>query len=186
MCTPEKWDGISRSWQNRGYVQLVGLLVIDEIHLLGADRCACCRRGSSVVPSRRQAASRKPCRSEVMLLCKHLPYRICRFGCLSSRDAHNTTMTAAAQDCPVRIYHEPERCAFDRGPILEVIVSRMRYISSQTKRNVRFVGLSTAVANAQDLADWLGIGSKVMLAPSDLPYYSHVGHTIIKLRRRHS
>ena len=48
-----------------------------------------------------------------------------------------------------------------RGPILEVIVSRMRYISSQTKRDVRFVGLSTAVANAQDLADWLGIGSKV-------------------------
>ena len=44
MCTPEKWDGISRSWQNRGYVQLVGLLVIDEIHLLGADRCACCCR----------------------------------------------------------------------------------------------------------------------------------------------
>ena len=39
VCTPEKWDGISRSWQNRGYVQLVGLLVIDEIHLLGADRC---------------------------------------------------------------------------------------------------------------------------------------------------
>jgi len=37
----------------------------------------------------------------------------------------------------------------------------MRYISSQTKRDVRFVGLSTAVANAQDLADWLGIGSKV-------------------------
>ena len=39
ICTPEKWDGISRSWQNRGYVQRVGLLIIDEIHLLGADRC---------------------------------------------------------------------------------------------------------------------------------------------------
>ncbi len=39
----------------------------------------------------------------------------------------------------------------------------MRYISSQTKRDVRFVGLSTAVANAQDLADWLGIGSKVRM-----------------------
>ena len=52
-------------------------------------------------------------------------------------------------------------CLHGRGPILEVIVSRMRYISSQTKRDVRFVGLSTAVANAQDLADWLGIGPKV-------------------------
>lgn len=48
-----------------------------------------------------------------------------------------------------------------RGPILEVIVSRMRYISSQTERGVRFVGLSTALANAADLADWLAIGPKV-------------------------
>ena len=47
------------------------------------------------------------------------------------------------------------------GPILEVIISRMRYISAHTERAVRFVGLSTAVSNAQDLADWLGIGPKV-------------------------
>ncbi|CAK9255752.1 unnamed protein product [Sphagnum jensenii] len=81
ISTPEKWDGISRNWHNRSYVTKVGLMVIDEIHLLGADR----------------------------------------------------------------------------GPILEVIVSRMRYISSQTELPVRFVGLSTALANARDLANWLGI-----------------------------
>lgn len=40
IATPEKWDGISRNWQNRAYVQKVSLLVIDEIHLLGGDRCA--------------------------------------------------------------------------------------------------------------------------------------------------
>jgi len=45
----------------------------------------------------------------------------------------------------------------DRGPVIEVIVSRMRYISEQTGNNVRFVGLSTALANAKDVADWLGI-----------------------------
>ncbi|XP_078430191.1 U5 small nuclear ribonucleoprotein helicase isoform X2 [Wolffia australiana] len=81
ICTPEKWDGISRSWKNRAYVTKVGLMILDEIHLLGADR----------------------------------------------------------------------------GPILEVIVSRMRYISSQTEQAIRFVGLSTALANARDLADWLGV-----------------------------
>ncbi|KAM7267618.1 hypothetical protein ACFE04_009784 [Oxalis oulophora] len=81
ISTPEKWDGISRNWHSRSYVTKVGLMVLDEIHLLGADR----------------------------------------------------------------------------GPILEVIVSRMRYISSQTERAVRFVGLSTALANAGDLADWLGV-----------------------------
>jgi len=40
IATPEKWDGISRAWAQRGYVQRVRLLVIDEIHLLGADRRA--------------------------------------------------------------------------------------------------------------------------------------------------
>ena len=49
-----------------------------------------------------------------------------------------------------------------RGPILEVIVSRMRYISSQTKREIRFVGLSTALSNAVDLADWLAIKPQVL------------------------
>ncbi len=81
ITTPEKWDGISRNWQTRSYVRKVGLVVIDEIHLLGADR----------------------------------------------------------------------------GPVLEVLVSRMRYISSHTSNPVRIVGLSTALANAKDLADWLGI-----------------------------
>ncbi|XP_074644659.1 activating signal cointegrator 1 complex subunit 3-like [Tubulanus polymorphus] len=81
ITTPEKWDGISRSWQNRSYVQDVALLVIDEIHLLGDDR----------------------------------------------------------------------------GPVLEVIVSRTNFISSHTSKAVRVVGLSTALANARDLADWLGI-----------------------------
>ena len=42
IATPEKWDGISRAWHTRAYVKKVCLLVIDEIHLLGADRCASC------------------------------------------------------------------------------------------------------------------------------------------------
>ena len=81
VTTPEKWDGISRSWQTRNYVQAVRLIVIDEIHLLGEDR----------------------------------------------------------------------------GPVLEVIVSRTNFISSHTSRKLRIIGLSTALANAKDLADWLGI-----------------------------
>lgn len=81
VTTPEKWDGISRSWQTREYVKDVSLIVIDEIHLLGEDR----------------------------------------------------------------------------GPVLEVIVSRTNFIASHTKRTLRIVGLSTALANARDLANWLGI-----------------------------
>ncbi|KAI9683875.1 MAG: hypothetical protein M1829_004209 [Trizodia sp. TS-e1964] len=81
ITTPEKWDGISRSWQTRGYVRQVSLVIIDEIHLLGGDR----------------------------------------------------------------------------GPILEIIVSRMNYIASQSKNSVRLVGMSTACANATDLGNWLGV-----------------------------
>lgn len=35
ITTPEKWDGISRSWQSREYVRRVRAVIIDEIHLLG-------------------------------------------------------------------------------------------------------------------------------------------------------
>ena len=81
ITTPEKWDGISRSWQTRLYVKNVALIIIDEIHLLGEDR----------------------------------------------------------------------------GPVLEVIISRTNFISSHTLKKLRVIGLSTALANAVDLANWLGI-----------------------------
>uniref|UniRef100_T1IVJ2 U5 small nuclear ribonucleoprotein 200 kDa helicase n=1 Tax=Strigamia maritima TaxID=126957 RepID=T1IVJ2_STRMM len=81
VTTPEKWDGVSRSWQTRNYVKSVALIIIDEIHLLGEDR----------------------------------------------------------------------------GPVLEVIVSRTNFISSHGDFPLRIIGLSTALANARDLADWLGI-----------------------------
>lgn len=80
VTTPEKFDGISRNWQTRQFVQRVSLVIMDEIHLL----------------------------------------------------------------------------ASDRGPILEMIVSRMNYISTQLKQPVRLLGMSTAVSNAMDMAGWLG------------------------------
>eukprot|EP00371_Babesia_bovis_P000158 XP_001608805.1 helicase [Babesia bovis T2Bo] len=40
VTTPEKWDGISRHWKTRKYVRSVGLIVIDEVHLLGESRGA--------------------------------------------------------------------------------------------------------------------------------------------------
>ncbi|CAC5400832.1 SNRNP200 [Mytilus coruscus] len=41
-------------------------------------------------------------------------------------------------------------------PILEVICSRMRYISSQLERNIRIVSLSSSLSNARDISQWLG------------------------------
>jgi pre-mRNA-splicing helicase BRR2 len=42
------------------------------------------------------------------------------------------------------------------GPILEVVSSRMRYISSQIEKPIRIVALSSSLANAKDIAQWLG------------------------------
>lgn len=101
VCTPEKWDLISRNWRGgsnsgKAFVKRVRLLIIDEIHLLGEER----------------------------------------------------------------------------GAVLEAIVSRTRFISKyleQEKRrkvsaidtesheSVRIVGLSTAVANPHDLANFIGV-----------------------------
>ena len=48
----------------------------------------------------------------------------------------------------------------DRGPVLEVVVARMNYMRAAMREyKVRVVGLSTALANAGDLALWLGIES---------------------------
>ena len=38
MCTPEKWDIITRKGGERTYTQLVRLVIFDEIHLLHDER----------------------------------------------------------------------------------------------------------------------------------------------------
>ncbi|KAE9585074.1 hypothetical protein Lal_00017983 [Lupinus albus] len=45
------------------------------------------------------------------------------------------------------------------GPVVEVIVSRMRYIASQVENKIRIVALSTSLANAKDLGEWIGATS---------------------------
>ncbi|KAL7083867.1 hypothetical protein ACP275_14G188400 [Erythranthe tilingii] len=46
------------------------------------------------------------------------------------------------------------------GPILEVIVSRMRSIASQVGNRIRIVALSTSLANAKNLGEWIGATSQ--------------------------
>ncbi|VDK81594.1 unnamed protein product [Litomosoides sigmodontis] len=83
ITTPEKWDGITRSWEIRQYVKDVALVIVDEIHLLGVER----------------------------------------------------------------------------GAVLEAIITRLKLMVEKKKAHssVRVVGLSTALANAGDVAEWLGI-----------------------------
>ncbi|KAF6208456.1 hypothetical protein GE061_016912 [Apolygus lucorum] len=45
------------------------------------------------------------------------------------------------------------------GPVLEIICSRMRYISSQIERPLRILALSSPLVDARDVAQWLGCSS---------------------------
>ncbi|CAH8533051.1 unnamed protein product [Heterobilharzia americana] len=45
------------------------------------------------------------------------------------------------------------------GSILEVVCSRMRYISSQVDNPIRIIGLSHSLTNGRDVASWLGCTS---------------------------
>jgi len=42
------------------------------------------------------------------------------------------------------------------GPVLEIVCSRMRYISSQIEKQIRIVALSASLTDARDVAQWLG------------------------------
>jgi pre-mRNA-splicing helicase BRR2 len=42
------------------------------------------------------------------------------------------------------------------GPVLEVVCSRMRYISSQIEKQIRIVALSSSLADFKDISQWLG------------------------------
>ncbi len=45
------------------------------------------------------------------------------------------------------------------GSVLEIVLSRARFVASQLDKPVRIVGLSASLANAKDVADWLGASS---------------------------
>lgn len=179
ITTPEKWDGVSRSWHTRGYVRQVALLIIDEIHLLGEKYvCRTSRQASSFLWKVHLVSHDITpwiCQVKISFLC---PFRF-EFDSLRGLSLHLYFSRNLSQKCLTAFYTFLFRCrerswhvdlhlvrghdmltfitGQDRGPVLEVIVSRTNFISSQTEKPVRIVGLSTALANARDLADWLGI-----------------------------
>ena len=50
----------------------------------------------------------------------------------------------------------------DVGPILEVVCTRMRYMSAQIEKNIRIIALSSSLANAKDVGEWLGCSSNAI------------------------
>ncbi|KAM5170739.1 U5 small nuclear ribonucleoprotein 200 kDa helicase [Mantella aurantiaca] len=60
------------------------------------------------------------------------------------------------QNVSLFVVDETHLIGGSNGPVLEVICSRMRYISSQIERPIRIVALSSSLSNAKDVAHWLG------------------------------
>jgi pre-mRNA-splicing helicase BRR2 len=60
------------------------------------------------------------------------------------------------------IFDELHFLGGDIGPTMEVVISRMRYISSQAEGDtkMRIVGLSASLANAREVGEWMGVSSK--------------------------
>lgn len=48
----------------------------------------------------------------------------------------------------------------NQGPTLEIVLSRMRYMSSQIETPLRIVGLGASLGNASEVGEWLGVPSK--------------------------
>jgi pre-mRNA-splicing helicase BRR2 len=61
------------------------------------------------------------------------------------------------------IFDEMHCLGGEYGPTMEVVISRMRYISSSMKEEgkaLRIVGLSGSLANARDVGEWFGVETK--------------------------
>lgn len=67
----------------------------------------------------------------------------------------------AIQAVSLMIFDELHFLGGATGPMMEIVISRMRYISSQVKdRTLRIVGLSAPLANAREVGEWMGVPSK--------------------------
>lgn len=60
------------------------------------------------------------------------------------------------QNVHLFIIDELQLIGAEEGPVLEVVCSRMRYISSQIEKQIRIVALSSSLGDARDVAQWLG------------------------------
>lgn len=65
------------------------------------------------------------------------------------------------QNVNLFIVDELQLVGGEEGPVLEVVCSRMKYISSQIEKSIRIIALSSSLADARDVALWLGCNANV-------------------------
>lgn len=60
------------------------------------------------------------------------------------------------QNIHLFIVDELQLIGGENGPVVEIVCSRMRYISSQIERQIRILALSASLSDYRDVAQWLG------------------------------
>ena len=73
------------------------------------------------------------------------------------------------QNISLYIFDELHLLGGTDGPVLEIVISRARYIASQLDKKVRIIGLSSSLTNAKDVGDWLGTNSIYNFPPDSRP-----------------
>ena len=67
------------------------------------------------------------------------------------------------QNIGLLIADKVQQVSGEVGPTYEVIISRTRYVSTQTELKTRIVACRVSLANARDLGDWIGALSHTMV-----------------------
>lgn len=85
----------------------------------------------------------------------------------------------------------------NEGPVLEVVLSRVRFMSSQLEKvkSARIVALSSCLANAKDVAEWLGVSQSCLFnyststrpVPLELHFHgfdtNHLGNRMLSMAK---
>ncbi|KAH6758462.1 U5 small nuclear ribonucleoprotein helicase [Perilla frutescens var. frutescens] len=143
ISTPEKWDGISRNWHTRSYVKKVGLMILDEIHLLGADRGPILEGYPGKFYCPRMNSMNKPAYAAI---CTHSPRKPVLIFVSSRRQTRLTALDliqyAASDEHPRQFLEIPEES-------LQMIVSQVT--DQNLRHTLQFgIGLHHAGLNDKD------------------------------------
>lgn len=170
IATPEHWDMLSRRWKQRKAVQVGSWLPPTELGrcLRGGHGCwwqcilKLLKPPVSLFPPRPQDVPLFIVDEMHLLGGPHGPaLEVRRQG---SRQLGSATASCVLQGMAARVSDpsrqppiETSRRAAPSRP--QIITSRMRYISSQLERPIRILALSTSLANAKDMGEWIGATS---------------------------
>ncbi|GKT28050.1 Activating signal cointegrator 1 complex subunit 3, partial [Aduncisulcus paluster] len=134
VTTPEKFDGLMRFWRHRELMQRVSCVVFDEIHLLDYERGPVIE--SMVVKLHQMNAWKEEKRKE-----------------------HWELFHQKLKE-PSAIVHDSPAASLHHAVRKHLFISENPLFYPLKCRNTRILALTTAIANAQELAKWLHVSER--------------------------